>query len=258
MTGAVARLGARSVDWVAGLGHMTRFAGSVVAAALRPPLRGRTLVREIYDVGVRSLALILGSGFVVGMVLGLQAYNTLARFGAEQSLGAVVGLSLIRELGPVLTGLLVTGRAGSATAAGIGAMVTTGQLDGLRMMSISPIHFVVYPKALALLIAMPLLSALFIVVGVFGGYVVVVELLGLDPGSYLSSLENAVDFRDDVLASVLKGVVFGLLAGLISTYRGYTSEPTAEGVSRSTTSTVVVASVCILISNYFITALWGV
>ncbi|MGH7897109.1 MAG: MlaE family lipid ABC transporter permease subunit, partial [Candidatus Binatia bacterium] len=191
-------------------------------------------------------------------VLGLQGYNTLVRFGAENSLGAVVGLSLIRELGPVLTALLTTGRAGSATAAEIGTMVATEQLDGLRMMSIDPVHLVVTPKAMAMIFVMPLLSALFIVFGLFGGYAVGVMLMGLDGGTYMSSLESAVDFRDDVLGSLLKALIFGVLVGLIATYRGYTSAPTSEGVSTATTSTVVVASVSILIFDYFITALWGV
>jgi len=192
------------------------------------------------------------------MVLGLQGYNTLVRFGAEQSLGAVVGLSLIRELGPVLTALLATGRAGSATAAQIGAMVATEQLDGLRMMSINPVHLVVTPKATAMIVVMPLLSALFIVFGLLGGYTVGVGLMGLDGGIYMSSLQSAVVFRDDVLGSLLKALIFGVIVGLIATYRGYTSEPTSEGVSAATTSTVVVASVSVLIFDYFITALWGV
>jgi phospholipid/cholesterol/gamma-HCH transport system permease protein len=258
MRAAVGTLGARSLGLVGELGVIARFAGNIALDSVRPPFRIRRLVGEIFDVGVLSLALVVASGITVGAVLGLQGYNTLVTFGAENSLGAVVGLSLIRELGPVLTGLLVTGRAGSATAAEIGAMVSTGQLDGLRMMSISPIDFVVAPKALALMLVMPLLSALFIVCAVFGGYLVGVELLGLDGGSYLSSLENSVEFGDDVLGSLLKAWIFGALVGLIATYRGYTSAPTAAGVSRSTTSTVVVGSVCILIADYFFTALWGV
>ncbi len=258
MRGVLTYLGASSVNLVIGLGRMAQFGARVVEAIFRPPLRGRRLLRQTFDVGVLSLALVVAAGVVVGAVLGLQGYNTLVRFGAEESLGAVVGLTLIRELGPVLTGLLVTGRAGSATAAEIGAMVATEQLDGLRMMSVNPVHFVVMPKALALIIAMPLLTALFIVFAIFGGYVVGVELLGLDGGSYLSSLENSVDFRDDVLASLLKAWIFGMLVALIATYRGFTSAPNAAGVSRSTTSTVVTASICILIADYFITALWGV
>jgi phospholipid/cholesterol/gamma-HCH transport system permease protein len=258
MRGAVSALGALSLGLVGELGGIARFAGNIALDAARPPFRIRRLVGEVFDVGVLSLALVVASGITVGGVLGLQGYNTLVTFGAENSLGAVVGLSLIRELGPVLTGLLVTGRAGSATAAEIGAMVATEQLDGLRMMSISPIDFVVVPKALALMLVMPLLSALFIVFAIFGGYLVGVELLGLDGGSYLSSLETSVEFGDDVLGSLLKAWIFGALVGLVATYRGYTSAPTAAGVSRSTTSTVVVGSVCILIADYFFTALWGV
>ena len=198
------------------------------------------------------------SGAVVGAVLGLQGYNTLVRFGAEESLGAVVGLVLIRELGPVLTALLTAGRAGSATAAEIGTMVATEQLDGLRMMSINPIHLVVTPKTLAMITVMPLLSALFIVCGLFGGYAVGSGLMGVDGGNYMSSLQSSVDYYDDVVGSLLKAVVFGVLVGLISTYRGFTSAPTSEGVSAATTSTVVVSSVSILLFDYIITALWGV
>lgn len=212
----------------------------------------------MYDVGLLSVALICGAGFAVGMVLGLQGYYTLVRFGAQESLGAVVGLMLIRELGPVFTGLLVIGRAGSSTTAEIGAMVSKQQLDGLRMMSIDPIHFVVLPKALALSLVMPLLSALFIVFGVGGGYLVGVEFVGLDPGSYMASLENAVDFRNDVLQSLLKSMLFGTLLAVIATYKGFRSPPHAAGVSRSTTSTVVTASVWLLLVDYAVTALWGV
>ena len=205
-----------------------------------------------------SLLIICVCGLAVGMVLGLQGYNTLVRFGAEQSLGAVVGLSLIRELGPVLTALLATGRAGSATTAEIGTMVATEQLDALRMMAVDPVDLVVTPRALAMVCVMPLLSALFIACGLFGGWLVGVGLMGVDPGSYMGSLRSAVDFRDDVLGSFLKAVVFGALVGLVATYRGYGAAPTSAGVGAATTSTVVVASVSILVFDYFITALWGV
>jgi len=194
----------------------------------------------------------------VGFVLGLQLYNTLSRFGAEDSLGTAVGLSLIRELGPVLTGLLVTGRAGSAITAEIGAMRTSEQLDGLRMMAIDPIHFIVMPRAMALACVMPLLSAIFVALGIFGAYLIGVELLGLDAGAYLSGLETAVEFRSDVLQSLVKSLVFGLLLGLIATWRGYSCEPHSVGVSRATTSTVVTASICILLADYLLTALWSV
>jgi phospholipid/cholesterol/gamma-HCH transport system permease protein len=258
MRGAVEDLGRRATHFVVELGRVSLFAPRIVAALLRLPLRLRRMVNEVYDAGVLSLPIVCTSALVVGMVLGLQGYNTLVRFGAEESLGAVVGLSLIRELGPVLTGLLVTGRAGSAAAAEIGAMVATQQLDGLRMMSIDPVHFVVMPKAVGLSLAMPLLSALFIVFGVFGGYVVGVLFLGLDGGTYLTSLESAVEFREDVVGSLIKAAAFGALLGLIATYRGYSSAPTSAGVSAATTSTVEVTSVSILVFDYFITALWDV
>jgi phospholipid/cholesterol/gamma-HCH transport system permease protein len=247
-----------ALRFVEDLGKLALFTLQILLALFTPPLRVRPFVAEIFKLGVLSLVIICVSGLAVGMVLGLQGYNTLVRFGAENSLGAVVGLSLIRELGPVLTALLATGRAGSATAAEIGTMVATEQLDGLRMMSIDPVHLVVTPKATAMIAIMPLLSALFIVCGLFGGYAVGVGLMGLDGGIYMSSLQSAVDFRDDVLGSLLKALCFGVLVGLIATYRGYTSAPTSEGVSAATTSTVVVASVSVLIFDYFITALWGV
>jgi phospholipid/cholesterol/gamma-HCH transport system permease protein len=256
--GAMRDLGHLVLRFVDDLGKLALFTAQVIIARMSPPVRAGVFVNELFKLGVLSLIIICVSGTAVGMVLGLQGYNTLVRFGAEQSLGAVVGLSLIRELGPVLTALLATGRAGSATAAEIGTMVATEQLDGLRMMSIDPIHLVVTPKATAMIAVLPLLSALFIVCGLFGGYAVGVGLMGLDGGTYMSSLQSAVDFHDDVLGSLLKALIFGVLIGLIATYRGYTSAPTSEGVSAATTSTVVIASVSVLIFDYFITALWGV
>jgi phospholipid/cholesterol/gamma-HCH transport system permease protein len=251
-------LGFWALRFVDDLGKLAVFTVQILVALVRPPIRVRAFVTEVFKLGVLSLIIICVSGIAVGMVLGLQGYNTLVRFGAEQSLGAVVGLSLIRELGPVLTALLATGRAGSATAAEIGTMVATEQLNGLRMMSIDPIHLVVTPKAMAMIFVMPLLGALFIVCGLFGGYAVGVGLMGLDGGIYMSSLRSAVDFRDDVAGSLLKALVFGAIVGLIATYRGYTSEPNSEGVSAATTATVVIASVSVLVFDYFITALWGV
>lgn len=251
-------LGWALITFIDHLGRLAVFAGQILRAVLTPPVRMRAFVQEIFNLGVLSLVIICVSGLAVGMVIGLQGYNTLVRFGAEQSLGAVVGLSLIRELGPVLTALLTTGRAGSATAAEIGTMVATEQLDGLRMMSVNPIHLVVTPKALAMIFVMPLLSALFIVSGLAGGYLAGVDIMGVDGGNYISSLESAVVFSEDVVGSLLKALIFGALVGLVATYRGYTSAPTSAGVSAATTSTVVVGSVSILICDYFITALWGV
>ncbi len=256
--GRVRRLGAATLAQVAEIGEAIRFGGRILRATTRPPSRWRFFLAAVYDAGVLSAALIVASAITVGFVLGLQLYNTLTRFGAEDSLGTAVGLSLIRELGPVLTGLLVTGRAGSAITAEIGAMRTSQQLDGLRMMAIDPIHFIVMPRATALAFVMPLLSAIFVVLGIFGAYLIGVQLLGLDSGSYLAGLETAVEFRADVLQSLVKSLVFGLLLGLIATWRGYSCEPHSAGVSRATTSTVVTASICILLADYLLTALWSV
>jgi phospholipid/cholesterol/gamma-HCH transport system permease protein len=258
MASPVSVLGARAGRSVEELGRIATYAGLVVRAACIPPFRARAISSGMYDSGVLSLALICGAGLTVGLVLALQLYNTLVRFGAQESLGTAVGLSLIRELGPVLTGLLVTGRAGSATTAEIGAMKATEQLDGLRMMAIDPVHYVVMPRAIALALSMPLLSALFIVFGLAGAYLVGVVLLGLDAGSFVASLERSVTFRDSVAQSLVKSAVFGVLLGFVATYRGFTCEPNASGVSRATTSTVVTASIWILLTDYVITALWGV
>lgn len=257
MVQLVREIGFHSLTVLAQLGRMLLFALAIVRATAVPPYRIRRYLEEIYNLGVLSLIIVCVSGLAVGMVLGLQGYNTLVRFGAEGSLGAVVGLSLIRELGPVLTALLVTGRAGSATAAEIASMVTTEQLDGLRMMSIDPIDIVVSPKAAAMVIVMPMLCALFILCGIAGAFFVGVDLMGLDPGTFVSSLASSIRFHDDILGSMLKALIFGCLTGLIATFRGYFSAPTAAGVSAATTSTVVITSVAILICDYFVTALWG-
>jgi phospholipid/cholesterol/gamma-HCH transport system permease protein len=255
---AVEVLGARSLDVIAEMGRIALFGGRILVTLVSAPLRIRRIAMEIYDCGVLSLAIVCISGSAVGMVLALQGYNTLARFGATENLGAVVGLTLIRELGPVLTGLLVTGRAGSAMAAEIGAMVATEQIDGIRTLAVDPVHFVVVPKAVAMTLVMPLLSCLFIVCAVLGGWLVGVEFLGLDAGVYLSSLESSVDFSEDVQGSLVKALVFGMLVALIATHRGFNSARSAAGVSAATTSTVVTASVCILLADYVITALWGI
>jgi phospholipid/cholesterol/gamma-HCH transport system permease protein len=255
---AIQALGFRTLMLVLHLGRLGVFVGRLARASVAPPSRMRRFIAEVFDVGVLSLPIVCLSGATVGAVLGFQSYVALARFGAEGSVGAVVGIALIREFGPVLTALLVTGRAGSAMAAEIASMVQTGQIDGLRMMSIDPMHFVVMPKAWGMLFSMPLLSALFIVFAIAGGYGVVVHLLGLDPGTYITSLEDAVDFHDDVMQSLTKALVFGTLMASIATYRGYISEPTSAGVSAATTGTVVAASVTVLLFDYALTTLWGV
>jgi len=255
---SVETLGFRTLMLVVHLGRLGVFVGRVARASVLRPIRLRRFVNEVFDVGVLSLPIICLSGATVGAVLGFQSYVALSRFGAEGSVGSVVGIALIREFGPVLTALLVTGRAGSAMAAEIASMVQTGQIDGLRMMSIDPVHFVVMPKAWGMLFAMPLLSALFIVFAIAGGYAVVVQLLGLDPGTYITSLEDSVDLYDDVSQSVTKALVFGVIVACIATYRGYTSEPTSAGVSAATTGTVVAASVSVLLLDYVLTSFWGI
>ncbi len=250
-------LGWRALSIVGELGRMLLFTVAFLRASLMPPFRGRRFVEEIYNQGFLSLVIVCVSGLAVGMVLGLQGYNTLVRFGAESSLGTVVGLSLIRELGPVLTALLVVGRAGSATAAEIASMVTSEQLDGLRMMSIDPMDIVVAPKALALIFVMPILTTLFVLFGLAGAFFVGVGLMGLDPGIFVSGLKSSIRFSDDIGGCFFKALIFGFLAGLIATFRGYHAAPTAAGVSSATTSTVVVTSVAVLIGDYFVTALWG-
>jgi phospholipid/cholesterol/gamma-HCH transport system permease protein len=253
----VQALGFRVLGAMSELGRFAQFSVAVLFCVFTPPFRPRRLVQELFTQGVLSLIIICVCGMAVGMVLALQGYNTLVRFGAVNSLGAMVGLSLLRELGPVIAGLLITGRAGSATTAEIGSMSLTEQLDGLRMMAIDPVHFVVAPKALALIIAVPLLTALFTICGIYGGYLVGVGVMQTDAGAYMSSLRDAVVFRDDVVGSIVKSLVFGVLIALVSTFRGYTGARTAAGVSAATTSSVVVGSVSILLLDYIVTALWG-
>jgi phospholipid/cholesterol/gamma-HCH transport system permease protein len=255
---AIQDLGFSALNFVEQLGRLTAFAGRALSAVLRPPIRFGLFVDEIHKLGVLSLVIICVSGAAVGAVLSLQGYNTLARFGATDSLGAVVGISLLRELGPVLTALLATGRAGSATTAEIGTMVATEQLDGLRMMAVDPMHLVVVPRLLAMVFVMPLLSALFILCGMGGGYIVGVKLMGVDGGRYTGNLIANVDFHEDIVGSLVKAVVFGLVVGLISTWRGFTAKPNSAGVSAATTSTVVTASVTVLLLDYVVTALWGI
>lgn len=251
-------LGFRSLMVVHHMGRIAMFGSKVVIALLLRPYRVARLIADMFDAGVLSLPVVCLSGAVVGGTLSLLGYTTLVRFGAEEALGALVGLAVIRELGPVLTALLVTGRAGSAIAAEIATMVTTEQLDGLRMMSVDPVDFVVSPKALALFLVMPLLTGLFIMLSLVGGYVIAVGMLGVDAGSFTTSMESAVEFGRDVAQCFTKSLIFGALAGLIATYRGYISEPTAAGVSASTTGTVVTASVAILVFDFFVNGFWGI
>jgi phospholipid/cholesterol/gamma-HCH transport system permease protein len=218
-------------------------------------VRPRLLLQQLFSVGVLSLLIILVSGFFVGMVLGLQGYNTLVDFGAEESLGTVVALTLVRELGPVVTALLFAGRAGSALTAEIGLMKATEQLSGMEMMAVDPIKRVMAPRFLAGFISMPLLAAIFSAVGVIGGYFVGVGLLGVDEGAYWSQMQAKVDLHDDIYNGVIKSLVFGVVVTWIAIFEGNDALPTSEGVSRATTRTVVHSSLAVLGLDFILTAL---
>lgn len=217
--------------------------------------RGRLIVTQIYNVGALSLVIIVVSGIFVGMVLALQGYNTLIDFGAAESLGELVALSLVRELGPVVTALLFAGRAGSALTAEIGLMKTTEQLSAMEMMAVDPLHRVIAPRLLAGIIAMPLLAAIFSIVGVYGGHFVGVTLLGVDDGAYWSQMQATVDWHEDILNGVIKSFVFGIVVTWIALFEGYDTVPTSEGISRATTRTVVNSSLAVLGLDFVLTAL---
>ncbi|MGH8533600.1 MAG: lipid asymmetry maintenance ABC transporter permease subunit MlaE [Gammaproteobacteria bacterium] len=217
--------------------------------------RWRLLTSQVFALGVLSLVIIVVSGLFVGMVLGLQGYNTLVDFGAEESLGILLALSLVRELGPVVSALLFAGRAGSALTAEIGLMKTTEQLAAMEMMAVDPLHRVVAPRLLAGILAMPLLAAIFSAVGVYGGYFVGVGLLGVDEGAFWSQMQSAVDFYEDILNGVIKSFVFGIAVTWIAVFEGYDTAPTAEGISRATTRTVVNSSLAVLGLDFVLTAL---
>jgi phospholipid/cholesterol/gamma-HCH transport system permease protein len=242
-------------NFLAGLGRAQFFLLNLLAAVPSALLRPRLLVQQLYSVGVLSMIIIVISGSFVGMVLGLQGYRTLVRFGAEDSLGVFVALVIVRELGPVVTALLFAGRAGSALAAEIGLMRATDQLSAMEMMAVDPMRRVIAPRFLAGLIAMPLLSGIFCVmaIGIAGGHAVGVELLGVDAGSYWSQIRSSVSI-DDVQQSFIKAAVFGATISWIAVYQGYNAAPTSEGVSRATTSTVVVSSLSILALDFVLTA----
>jgi len=249
------QLGAGALAAVERVGRAAMFLAEVLGHAgviLRRPF---LVVQQLYSVGVFTLPIVLVSGFFVGMVLGLQGYNTLVKFGAAQSLGLLVALSLLRELGPVVTALLFAGRAGSALTAEIGLMKATEQLAGMEMMAVNPVMRVIAPRFLAGVIAMPLLAAVFSAIGIFGGHLVGVGLLGVDGGSFWSAMQSGVDFREDVLNGVIKSVVFGVVVTWIAVYEGYDAVPNSEGVSRATNHTVVYSSLAVLGLDFIMTAL---
>ena len=218
-------------------------------------LRFSLVTQQLYSVGVLSVLIILISGLFVGMVLGLQGYNTLVDFGAEESLGVLVSLSLVRELGPVVSALLFAGRAGSALTAEVGLMKSTEQLSGMEMMAVDPVRRIIAPRFLAGVISMPLLAAIFSAVGILGGFLVGHGLLGVDDGAFWSQMQAKTDLYDDILNGVIKSVVFGVVVTWIALYEGYDAVPTSEGVGRATTRTVVHSAFAILALDFMLTAL---
>ena len=247
-------LGRRVNDRLRRLGFASRFFVAILTHSGTVLRRPQLLLREIYFSGVLSLVIILVSGLFVGMVLGLQGYDTLQRYGSAEALGVLVALSLVRELGPVVAALLFASRAGSAITAEIGLMNATEQLSAMEMMAVDPIARVVAPRFWGGVISMPLLAALFSAMGVFGGYLVGVRLLGVDVGSFWSQMQASVDFGEDVMNGVIKSFVFGVIVSWVAVFEGYDAEPTAEGVSGATTRTVVTSSLAILGADFVLTA----
>ena len=247
-------MGARTVDGIWRLGFASRFFLAVLMRSGSSFARFPLTISEIFSTGVLSLIIILVSGFFVGLVLGLQGYETLQRYGSSDALGILVALSLVRELGPVVAGLLFASRAGSALTAEIGLMKTTEQLKAMDMMAVDPIARVVAPRFWGGVISMPLLASLFSTMGVFGAWFIGVVFIGVDDGAFWSQMQAAVDFRYDIVNGVIKSVVFGFAVSLIAVFEGYDSAPTAEGVSRAITRTVVNSALTILALDFVLTS----
>ena len=255
MMGSLARLGRSGLTVLERLGRGHILLLGVLEGLPSLGLRPRLLVTQLYNVGVLSVLIVAVSGLFVGMVLGLQGYHVLARFRAEESLGVMVAASLVRELGPVVTALLFAGRAGSALSAEIGLMKATEQLSGLEMMAVNPEHRVLTPRLFAGIVSMPLLAAMFSMLGVYGGWFVGVGLLGVDDGTYWAQMQSQIDWNEDVVNGVIKSLVFGFVCTWIAIFQGYDCVPTSEGVSRATTRTVVHSSLAVLGLDFVLTAL---
>lgn len=251
MTG---RLGALVIDGVARLGAFVLFLLTAALYVFVPPFKPRLWIRQIRIIGADSLFLIVLIGGFTGMVLGLQGYNTLRRFGSDGALGTVVALVLVRELGPVLAALMIAARAGSAMSAELGAMQSTEQIDALTVMAINPVQYLVSPRVLAGVISFPLLTSVFDVVGIFGGYMVGVGLMGAPSGAYFNGIAANMDAHD-IMTGIYKALVFGVLVTWVCCYKGYHAQRMATGVSRATTEAVVLSSALILAFDYFLTSI---
>ena len=247
--------GRAGIDVVATLGRSMLFLVGALFGRNRAGKPVQLLIKQLFAVGVMSLAIIVVSGIFIGMVLALQGYNILVSYGSEQAVGQMVALTLLRELGPVVTALLFAGRAGSALTAEIGNMKSTEQLSSLEMIGVDPLKYIVAPRLWAGFISMPLLAMIFSVVGIWGGAMVAVDWLGVYEGSFWSNMQNSVSFYDDVLNGVIKSIVFAFVVTWIAVFQGYDCEPTSEGISRATTRTVVYASLAVLGLDFILTAL---
>ena len=251
---SLTRLGNRVTKRIQRLGKASLFLSTTLMGSGTAWRRFGLIVRELYFTGVLSLIIISVSGLFVGMVLGLQGYDTLQRYGSSSALGVLVALSLVRELGPVVAALLFASRAGSAITAEIGLMRATEQLSAMEMMAVDPVARVVAPRFWAGVISMPLLAALFSAIGVFGGYLIGVVLIGVDEGSFWSQMQASVDFRIDIVNGVIKSFVFGVIVSWIAVFEGFHAAPSAEGVSAATTRTVVTSALAILAADFILTA----
>jgi phospholipid/cholesterol/gamma-HCH transport system permease protein len=250
----VGRLGASILDGVVDLGHFVLFLGYSLLFAVLPPYKPRLWIRQARIIGADSLMLVALIGTFTGMVLGLQGYNTLNRFGATAALGTLVGLALVRELGPVLAALMIAARAGSAMAAELGSMQATEQIDALTVMAINPVQYLVSPRMIAGLISFPLLTMVFDVIGIYGGYFVGVDMMGAPKGPYFSGISSNLDSHD-IATGLWKSLVFAVIVMWVCCYKGYHAQRMATGVSRATTEAVVLSSVLILAFDYIIGAI---
>jgi phospholipid/cholesterol/gamma-HCH transport system permease protein len=241
------------IEALVGLGSVVRFLLRLIAESPRALLRVDLIAQQVYNSGALSLVIIMLSGLFVGMVLALQGFQLLQRFGSEDALGTAATIGLVKELGPVVTALLFAGRAGTALASELGLMRATDQLSAMEMMAVDPIRRVVVPRFLGGVIAMPLLAAIFSVIGIYGAQLVGVQIMGVDAGSFWSQMRAAVSLGD-VNEGIVKSCIFGVTCSLIAVYEGYYARPTAEGVGRATTRTVVTSAVVILFLDYLITA----
>jgi phospholipid/cholesterol/gamma-HCH transport system permease protein len=247
------RLGGGVVDAIWRLGYASRFVALVLRDSMMAFRRFSLTMREIYFAGVLSLVIVGVSGLFVGMVLALQGFETLQNFGAADAVGVLVATSLVKELGPVVAGLLFASRAGSAITAEIGLMKTTEQLSAMEMMAVNPIARVVAPRFWAGVISMPMLAAIFSVMGVFGGWIVAVKLLGVDNGTFWSQMQAQIDFRLGIVNGIIKSGVFGVAITAIAVFEGYDAPPTAEGVASATTRTVVESALAVLALDFVLT-----